>query len=475
MKASFGAKFGLYVYDKAKSEWIESDDKNYREMFITPSFTIGSLLGTIIVYFIVDRIGRSKSLCISSIIYFIGVLFQVIFGTVTTLCIGRFISGVAAGIATTISPLYIAEISPKQIRGTLGVINSLGLQLGKLFACFYETLCLKLITSSTTLQWRVAVSGLAIPSTIFLLIVWFLPETPRFLLMKDKDDEALTILSKIREKSKEEKEVATEFNDMSVKLKSDMAQGVMTWKEAFADKSIVYRLFIIVILQLLRMLVGVTAIAYFSTQIYSKYLKIPTKTYGAWLATLNSAINLVFSFPVVKYIERFGRRRTLLWSSCILGTSMILTFLLCYAVDKTQNMVYGWICVIVMYVYTVTNCSGWDSTIPVWQAEVFPISMRAKANSLGWFFKYIGSILVSSTSTTLMKYLSYYTFWIYAAFCIISFFFIFFTVRETKGLSLEETENLYRNKEDREEIKKEEERKVEKNNQEKTECDISNS
>ncbi|ORX65995.1 general substrate transporter [Anaeromyces robustus] len=473
MKASFGKRFGMYNFNPTTKQWDDSDDKNLREMIITPSFTVGSLLGTIIVYFIIDRFGRSKSLCVASVIYFIGVIGQVSFGTVLTLCLGRLVSGIGAGIATTISPLYIAEISPKEIRGTLGVITSLGLQFGKFMACLYETLCLKLI-SNTTAQWRVALSGLAIPTIMFLIVVWFLPETPRFLLMKNRDEEALEVLSKLREKSKDEPSLTSEFNDMSSKLKVDMATGVMSWKEAFSDKSIVYRLFIIIILQLLRMLVGIAAIAYFSTQIYSKYLNIPTKTYGAWLATLNALINIVFGIPVIKYIERFGRRKTLLWSSFILFTTMVLTFVLCYVVDKTKNMVYGWLCVIVMYLYSITNCTGWDSSIQIWQAEVFPINMRARANSVGWFFKYVGSIIVTSTSSTLLKYLGYYTFWVYAAFCFIAFFFILFTLRETKGLTLEETENLYRNSEKSTIYNKNDDIKMKKNNQEKSDYGITN-
>jgi len=326
MRDSFGAKFGLYYYNEEKRAWVPTEDKTFKEMIITPSFTFGSLFGSFFVMYIVDRFGRSKSLCYASIVYFIGVIMQISFGTVVTLCIGRFISGIAAGVATTISPLYVAEISPKEVRGTLGVINSLGLQFGKFVACFYETLCLKLIRNHPTTQWRVAVSGLAIPTTIFLIIVWFLPETPRFLLMKNRDEEALETLSKIREKSKDEPNVASEFNEMSTKLKKDMTQGIMTWKEAFNDQSIVNRLIIVVILQLLRMLVGVTAVTYYSTQIYQNYLNIPTKTYGAWLATFSAAATLLFSFPVVKYIERFGRRKTLIWSSCILGVSMILIY-----------------------------------------------------------------------------------------------------------------------------------------------------
>jgi len=446
MKSSFGLKFGLYNFNPETKEYVDTDNKTLKEMIITPSFTLGCMGGTIFVYFIMDRIGRSKSLKLSSLIYFVGILVQIIFDKIYTLCIGRFIAGIASGIATTLCPVFIAEISPKQIRGTLGIVNSLGLQLGKTLACFYETLCLKLIIGHPEAQWRIAISGLAIPSTIFLLIVWFLPETPRYLLMKNRDSEALNVLARIREKDREDAEVIEEYNEMSTKLKADIEAGVITWKEAFGNPSYACRFYIIIVLQLLHMLVGINAISYYSTQMYSKFLGISTKSYGAWLATINAAIGLFFSLPAMKYIERIGRRRTLLIGSFLLGSSMILIFFLCLIVDHTQGAVsktFGWLCVIAMYIFTIANCWCWSSTIPVWQAEVFPIRLRAKANSLGTFFKYVGSIIVGSTTTHLMKLIKYYAFWIYASFCIIAFFFIYCFIRETRGLSLEEMENLY--------------------------------
>jgi len=449
MKSSFGLKFGLYSFNEAKKEYEDTGDKTFREMIITPSFTLGCMGGTILVYFIMDKLGRSKSLCVSSVIYFVGILIQIIFDKIYTLILGRFIAGIASGIATTLCPVFIAEISPKEIRGTLGIVNSLGLQLGKTLACFYETLCLKLIIGHPEAQWRVAISGLAIPSTMFLIIVWFLPETPRFLLMKNKDSEALDVLARIREKDREDPDIIQEYNEMSTKLKNDLEAGVITWKDVFANRSYVYRFYIIIVLQLLHMLVGINAISYYSTQMYSKFLGISTKTYGAWLATINAAIGLFFSLPAMKYIERIGRRRTLLIGSFTLGTTMILIFFLCFTVahtDGTVSKVFGWLCVMVMYIFTIANCWCWSSTIPVWQAEVFPIRLRAKANSVGTFFKYVGSIIVGSTTTHLMKLIQYYAFWIYATFCIIAFFFIYFFIRETSGLSLEEMEHIYDDK-----------------------------
>jgi len=457
MRASFGRVFGLYVFDMQKKTFVESHDKELREMIITPTFTIGGIFGSIIVYFMMDRLGRTKGLRIGSIIYFIGGIIQVVCNSVTVLCIGRFISGIASGITLCICPVFIAEIAPREIRGTLGIVNSLGLQAGMFLSSFCNTLCLKLITKDMNAQWRVAVGCQMIPATLFLLFVWFLPETPRFLLMKNRDEHALNNLAYIRQKPTSDVGVANEFNEMSTKLKIELSEGIISWKEMFGTKSVIKRVVIICILQLLHMFVGVNAIGYYSTQIYSKYLHISLAKYGAWLATLMNVISFVCTFPAMRYIENFGRRPILKWGAFGLGCCMVAIYALCHLCDSTGKMIFGWLCVIVMYLFGIIYSWSWSSVVFVYQSELFPIRMPAKANTIGGVFQYIGSVIVSSTTTTLMKFLSFYTFWIYAGFCLIAFIFTHFFIRETRGLSLEDMDKLYGDDsvDAREEFKKE--------------------
>jgi len=459
MRASFGAKFGLYKFDPQKKMFDETSDKNLREMIITPSFTVGGMVGCIIVLYLMDSVGRSKSLRIGSIVYMIGCIIQFAFSKIYTLCLGRFIAGIASGIAVAVCPLYLAEIAPKQIRGTLGIVNPLGLQVGMLLACLWDTMCLKLITKNMTAQWRVAIGGLFIPAAIFLILVFFLPETPRFLLLKNNEEKSLKTLAKIREKGDCHPDVVEEFNDMNVRLKQELSEGICTWGELFSNRSIFYRIVIVSVLQLLHMLVGVNAIGYYSTQIYSKYLGISLAQYGAWLACLQNLISFVCTIPAMRYIENVGRKPILKWGAFCLGICMIAIYALCHISDSIRDTnpsgskVAGWICVIVMYTFSVIYGWSWSSVVFVWQAEVFPLRMRAKANSIGTFFQYVGSLIVGSTTTTLMKYLSFYTFLIYAAFCFISFVFASLCIRETKGLSLEEMEQLYGDKSSIQELK----------------------
>jgi len=442
MRASFGAQFGLYKF-KPRAGYIESDDKNLREMIITPSFTLGGLFGSLAVLYLMDTIGRVKSLWVGAFVYFAGALVQVLSHEIVQLCIGRFIAGIASGITLCICPIYIAEIAPKEIRGTLGIVNSLGLQSGMFFASLWNTLCLKLITKDMTAQWKTALAGLLLPATIFLIFVWFLRETPRYLLMKKRDEQAMKNLAYVRQKDVNDVAVASEFNEMSTKLKIELSEGMCTWKEVFGTKSIVYRVIIISLLQLLHMLVGVNAIGYYSTQVYSNYLGISLQKYGAWLATLSNVISFVFTFPVMKYIERIGRRPLLKWGAFGLGLCMVAVYALCHLCDATHKKVFGWICVIVIYLFGIIYSWSWSSTVFVFIAELFPIRMRAKANTIGGVFQYIGSMIVGATTTTLMKYLSFYTFLIYAVFSFIAFVFTHFCVRETKGIPLEDMDRLY--------------------------------
>jgi len=443
MRPSFGKVFGLYEFDIKKKAFIETSTKNLREMIITPSFTLGGIAGAILVLYLMDSIGRRNSLRIGSIIYFVGGLVQTFSGEIVQICIGRFISGIASGIALCICSLFISEIAPKEVRGSLGIVNSLGLQAGMFLSCLCDTLSLKLITKNMTAQWRCAVGAQLIPATLFLIFIWFLPETPRYLLMKNRDEEALAVLSHVRQREPTDPVVADEFNDMSGKLKVELSEGMCTWSELFNTRSILYRVVIVSILQLLHMLVGVNAIGFYSTQIYQNYLDISLQQYGAWLATLSNVISFVCCIPAMRYIENFGRRPILKWGAFLLGLCMVAVYALCHLCEATGHKIYGWICVLVMYAFGVIYSWSWSAAVFVFQSELFPLRMRAKANTIGGIFQCIGSMIVGGTTTTLMKYLEYYTFLIFAGFCLIAFVFTHYCVRETKGIPLEDMDQLY--------------------------------
>jgi len=441
MKSSYGLRFGLYEYNE-NHELVPTDSKSLKESLITPTFTVGCMFGSFFAMSIMDRFGRTKPLIISTFIYASGALIQTLSNAVFVFCIGRFISGIACGVSMVISPVYIAEITPKDSRGVMGMLYNLVLQCGIFLASFCDTLSLKFIKGEV--QWRIAVGCQLIPAVLFLILVWFAIETPRYLLMKEKDEEALSVLAKIREKPEDDKEIVSEFSDMTQKLKADLALGIASWKEIFQNKSIFYRVIIGSILQLLHMLVGVNAINYYSSQIYSNYLHIDTKKWGAWLVVLSNLIVVILTIPGVKYVEKAGRKTLLTWGALALGFCMLSIFVLCFILSNySSSGILGIICVLFIYAYCSIYSCTWGSAVFVWQSEVFPLRARSKANAACITFQYIGSALITGTVSIIMKYLKYYTFLIFLCTCLISYVFTLFCVKETKGLTLEDTNNLY--------------------------------
>jgi len=323
----------------------------------------------------------------------------------------------------------------------MGLLFNFNLQAGFFFASIADTLCLKLIKGEP--QWRTAVACQLIPAVLFMTLIWFAPETPRYLLMKDKDEKALSNLANVRERPTNDTEVVEEYNDMRGKVKAEIVNGTIPWSKLFSNKFYLYRIIICCILQLLHMLVGVNAINYYSSQIYSKYLHIDTAKWGSWLVVINNLFVVIFTIPALRYIEKAGRRKILVVGAFCLAVCMFLIFLLCLLLDKTKKNIFGILCVICTYLYSVAYGWSWGSTTFVWQSEIFPLRIRSKGNAIAMMFQYAGSALVTGTTSLLMRHFKYYTFLIFMTMAIIAFIFSFLCIKETKGLSLEDTENLY--------------------------------
>ncbi|OUM69406.1 hypothetical protein PIROE2DRAFT_57453 [Piromyces sp. E2] len=440
MRSTYGKRFGLFYQDD-KGAWVPTHSKSTREGIITPMFTIGCVFGTIFAMSLMDKIGRVKPLAIGSVIYTIGSIIQTFSDTIVVFCIGRLIAGVACGMTMVISPVYIAEITPKNRRGAMGLLFNFNLQVGLLFASFADTLCLKLIEGEA--QWRTAVACQLIPAVLFMILIWFAPETPRYLLMKDRDEGALENLADVREKPMDDSEVVQEYYDMRGKLKAEIATGTVPWSKLFINKFYLYRIILCCILQFLHMLVGVNAINYYSSQIYEDYLHIDTAMWGSWLVVINNLFVVIFTIPALNYVEKVGRRKILVIGAVVLAICMFFIFLLCLLLDVTKKNIFGILCVVCTYIYSVAYGWSWGSTVYVWQSEIFPLRIRSKANAIAMMFQYAGSALVTGLTSTLMIHFKYYAFLIFTTLAIIAFIFSFLCIKETKGRFLEDLENLY--------------------------------
>jgi SP family xylose:H+ symportor-like MFS transporter len=415
--------------------------------FVIASALIGCIIGGAMAGFISKSLGRKNGLFIAAVAFFISAIgawkpeaFNV-FGTldVYSFVIYRIIGGIGVGLASMISPMYIAEIAPANIRGRLISFNQFSIIFGMLVIYFVNYFIAKqgdeqwLITDG----WRLMFLSGAIPAGIFIVMLFFVPETPRFLVLNNKEDKALKVLNKIAGKEKA-KEILEE-------IKGTLHEHNAPWLSyGFLI------IFVGIMLSVFQQFVGINVVLYYAGNIFRN---MGSSTDSSLLQTIIiGAVNLIFTVIAIVTVDRFGRKPLMIIGSIGMAISMIclgMTFFLGGAVLSSAG---GVAALIFMLLYTAAFAMSWGPVCWVLLAEMFPNSIRG-AMSIAVAAQWIANWIVSLTFPMMNdnvwlteKFNHGFSYWIYGAMGIISAIFIWKMVPETKGKTLEEMEGLWKKK-----------------------------
>jgi len=409
--------------------------------FVIASALIGCVIGGAAAGFISKSFGRKKGLIIAAVAFFISAIgawkpeaFN-FFGTldVYSFVVYRIIGGIGVGIASMISPMYIAEIAPANVRGKLVSFNQFAIIFGMLVIYFVNYFIAKqgdeqwLVTEG----WRWMFFSGVIPAGIFFVLLFFVPETPRYLVMTGKDEKALRVLEKIAGK------------DVAKKVLSDIKA---TTHEANAPW-LSYGFFVIfigIMLSIFQQFVGINVVLYYAGNIFRN---MGSSTDASLLQTIIVGIvNLVFTVVAILTVDRFGRKPLMIIGSVGMAISMIALGLTFYFQQA------GVAALIFMLVYTAAFAMSWGPVCWVLLAEIFPNSIRG-ALSIAVAAQWIANWIVSLTFPMLNdnvwlteKFHNGFAYWIYGIMGIMSAFFMWKFVPETKGKTLEEIEHLWKKK-----------------------------
>ena len=400
---------------------------------------IGCLIGAMVCGSLADRIGRKKLLVLSALVFFFSALATGMAGAFGTFLVARFFGGIGIGIASGLSPMYIAEVAPAAIRGKLVSLNQLTIVFGILAAQIANWLIANPIPAHFTpadiaaswngqMAWRWMFWGAAFPSVAFCLLACFIPESPRWLAMKGRDTMALFILEKIGGRAYAEGELAAvkEANGR------DAEQGGL---KTLFSKPFRKVLVIGVVVAFFQQWCGTNVIFNYAQEIFQ------SAGYAIGDVLFNIVVtgiaNVIFTFVAIFTVDKWGRKALMkLGAGGLCGIYLILG--LCYFFQITG---------VFMIVLVVAAIACYAMTLgPVtWVllAEIFPNRVRAVAVATSTFALWVGSASLTYTFPLLNVALgSYGTFWIYSAVCLAGFIFVCCCLPETKGKSLEELENL---------------------------------
>jgi SP family xylose:H+ symportor-like MFS transporter len=407
--------------------------------FVISSALIGCVIGGSISGFISKSLGRKKGLIISAIAFSLSAVgswkpeFFNVFGVlpVYSFVVYRIIGGIGVGIASMVSPVYIAEIAPAKVRGKLVSWNQFAIIFGMLviycvnFIIARQGNELWLVTDG----WRWMFFSGAIPAGVFLILLFFVPETPRYLVLKGKDDKALEVLNKIAGK-----------NNATVILREI--------KDTIHEKSapwLSYGFFVIfigIMLSVFQQFVGINVVLYYAGNIFRN---VGSSTYTSLYQTIIvGVVNLSFTVVAIITVDRFGRKPLMIIGAVGMAVSMVALGSAFYFNNQ------GMFALIFMLTYTAAFAMSWGPVTWVLLSEIFPNSIRG-AMSIAVTAQWIANWIISLTFPMLNdnlwlteKFHHGFSYLIYGVIGIFSAIFIWKLVPETKGRTLEEIEKLWK-------------------------------
>lgn len=391
---------------------------------------IGCIVGAMFAGKLSDKIGRKKVLILSAILFAVSSLGIAIPMSLNWFVFFRLIGGLGIGIASMLAPMYISEIAPAKIRGQLVSINQLGIVSGILLIYFVNATIAGWHNEAWNIStgWRWMFGSGVIPSIIFLVLLFFVPESPRWLAQKERWDVAELILSRVSGSQK----AKVELEEIKAALNIE--------KTSFSDilkPGVRKPLMIGIILCIFSQVTGINAIMYYAPEIF----KSTGDASGSALmqTVLVGVINVLFTLVAIKYVDRWGRR-TLLLIGCI-GMAI------CLAIVGSAfyfGFAQGYLVLIAILAYISFFAISLGPLAFVVISEIFSNRNRGMAMSVCIFFLWASVYLVSQTFPMLLDSIgSAFTFWIYMVMAVFAFVFVFKMIPETKGKSLEEIEKYW--------------------------------
>ncbi|MFD0837468.1 D-xylose transporter XylE [Mariniflexile aquimaris] len=421
-------------------------EANARLGFVVSSALIGCIIGGISGGIVSKKLGRKNGLILAAVLFLLSA-----FGSampemllkpigeadhtfIYIFIVYRIIGGIGVGLASMLSPLYIAEIAPAKIRGKLVSLNQFAIIFGMLVVYFvnYYIASQGDDTWLNAVGWRWMFASEIIPASLFLFMLIFVPDTPRSLVLKSQPEKALDILTKVNG--------AIEAK----KILADIQNTVVS----HSGKLFSYGMTVIVIgvlLSVFQQFVGINVVLYYAPEIFKS---MGSGTDVALLQTIIvGAVNLLFTVLAIMTVDKYGRKPLMIIGALGMAISM-------FALGTTFFMEsVGFGALIFMLIYVASFAMSWGPVCWVLLSEIFPNKIRGRALAVAVAAQWISNYLVSWTfpmmdknSYLLEKFNHGFAYWIYGIMGLLAMFLVWKFVPETKGKTLEELEEVWKKK-----------------------------
>ena len=426
---------------------LDEMEANARLGFLVSSALIGCIIGGVFGGLISKKMGRKNGLILAAVLFLISAIGSAMpemlikpigegdHTFIYIFVVYRIIGGIGVGLASMLSPLYIAEIAPAKSRGKLVSMNQFAIIFGMLFVYFVNYYIAQQGDSTwlDSIGWRWMFASEIIPAALFLFFLFFVPDTPRSLMLQSQPEKALEVLVKVNGKEEAHKildEIKNTVTERSGKL---FSYGIAV---------IVFG----VLLSVFQQFVGINVVLYYAPEIFKS---MGSGTDTALLQTIIvGGVNLLFTIIAIQTVDKVGRKPLMIIGALGMAVAMFAIGTAFFAGSL------GMFALICMLVYVAAFAMSWGPVTWVLLSEIFPNDVRGKALAVAVAAQWIANYVVSWTfpmmdknSYLLEKFNHGFAYWIYGAMGLLAALFVWKYIPETKGKTLEEMNNLWNEKE----------------------------
>jgi SP family xylose:H+ symportor-like MFS transporter len=452
-----GAEKGLQAFFLGAGDFQYSD---FFHGFTSSSALIGCIIGSGLSGFLATRLGRKRSLILAGILFFISAFGSMkpeflafeygkpTYSLLIVFNIYRVIGGVGVGLASAICPMYIGEVAPSNIRGMLVSWNQFAIIFGQLVVYFVNFLILGEHTNpiiesigqgfnrvaagsdpwTITTGWRYMFGSEMVPAGLFALLICFVPETPRYLVMIGEDEKAKTVLGRINGFAKAEEILNDIKATITVKTERLFTYGYLC-------------IFVGIMLSVFQQAVGINAVLYYAPRIFGDM----GMTNPMVNTVIMGIVNILFTLVAVFTVEKLGRKPLLIWGSIGMAVGAFGVAL------SFGHAGMEMVTMLSIMVYSASFMFSWGPITWVLIAEIFPNTIRGAAVAIAVAFQWIFNFIVSSTFVPMFNmhlqpgddFGHWFTYGLYGVICVLAALFVWRLVPETKGKTLEDMTELW--------------------------------
>ena len=455
-----GAEKGLQAFFMGAKDFVYTD---FLHGITSSSALLGCVIGAAISGLCASNLGRRKSLILAGVLFFLSALGSFMpefiffekgnptFSLLIVFNLYRILGGIGVGLASAVCPMYIAEVAPSNIRGTLVSWNQFAIIFGQLVVYFVNFMILgdhiapviqkmaeginqviNPIDAQWAIEkgWRYMFVSEAVPAGLFTFLLFLVPETPRYLAMTGKDDQAFAVLARINGKSRAQEILADIKSTVAEKTEKLFTYGWLV-------------IFVGIMLSVFQQAIGINAVLYFAPRIFESLgMGNPMMQ-----TVIMGIVNITFTLLAIFTVEKWGRKPLLIWGSLgmALGAAGV-------AVTSVASSVPAIVAVISIMVYSASFMFSWGPICWVLISEIFPNTIRGAAVAIAVAFQWIFNFIVSSTFLPMynmslggMENFGHaFSYSLYGVICILAAVFVWKLVPETKGKTLEDMTKLWK-------------------------------